>query len=47
MFGYLLGQIRFMDPDFLSVELVEGTIVITGSKCNIKVKVSSVTTEKI
>ena len=34
MFGCLLGQIRFMDPDFLSVELVEGTIVITGPKCN-------------
>ena len=34
MFGCLLGQIRFMDPDFLSVELVEGTSVITGSKCN-------------
>ena len=45
--GGLLGQIHFRDPDFLSVELVEGTIVITGSKCNIKVKVSSVTTEKI
>ena len=34
MFGCLLGQIRFMDPDFLSVELVEGTSAITGSKCN-------------
>ena len=34
MFGCLLGQIRFMDPDFLSVELVEGTRAITGSKCN-------------
>ena len=34
MFGCLLGQIRFRDPDFLSVELVEGTSVITGPKCN-------------
>ena len=25
MFGVLLGQIDFRDPDFLSVELVEGT----------------------
>ena len=33
-FGCLLGQIRFMDPDFLSVELVAGTSAITGSKCN-------------
>ena len=30
MFGCLLGQIHFRDPDFLSVELVEGTNVITG-----------------
>ena len=30
MFGVLLGQIDFRDPDFLSVELVEGTNVITG-----------------
>ena len=30
MFGCLLGQIYFRDPDFLSVELVEGTNVITG-----------------
>ena len=44
MFGCLLGQIRFRDPDFLSVELVERTSVITGPKCN---KVSSVTTETI
>ena len=29
MFGCLLGQIRFRDPDFLTVELVEGTNVIT------------------
>ena len=34
MFGCPLGQIRFRDPDFLSVELVEGTSVITGPKCN-------------
>ena len=34
MFGCLLGQIHFKDPDFLSVELVEGTNVITGPKCN-------------
>ena len=34
MFGCLLGQIRFRDPDFLSVELVEGTSAITGPKCN-------------
>ena len=34
MFGCLLGQIHFRDPDFLSVELVEGTNVITGPKCN-------------
>ena len=34
MFGCLLGQIRFGDPDFLTVELVEGTSVITGPKCN-------------
>ena len=33
MFGCLLGQIHFRDPDFLSVELVEGTNVITGPKC--------------
>ena len=41
MFGCVLGQIRFRDPDFLSVELVEGTRVITGPKCN---KVPSVIT---
>ena len=34
MFGCLLGQIHFRDPDFLSVELVEGTNVINGPKCN-------------
>ena len=34
MFGCLLGQIHFWDLDFLSVELVEGTNVITGHKCN-------------
>ena len=34
MFGCLLGQIHFRDPDFLSVELVEGTNVITGPKGN-------------
>ena len=34
MFGVLLGQIDFRDPDFLSVELVEGTNVITGTTCN-------------
>ena len=34
MFGCLLGQIHFSDPDFLSVELVEGTSVITEPKCN-------------
>ena len=34
MFGCLLGQIRFRHPDFLSVEFVEGTSVITGPKCN-------------
>ena len=34
MFGCLLGQIHFRDPDFLSVELVEGTSVIAGPKCN-------------
>ena len=34
MFGCLLGRIHFRDPDFLSVELVEGTNVITGQKCN-------------
>ena len=34
MFGFLLGQIHFWDLDFLSVELVEGTNVITGHKCN-------------
>ena len=34
MFGCLLGQIHFRDPDFLSVELVEGTNVLTGLKCN-------------
>ena len=36
MFGCLLGQIRFRDPDFLSVELVQCTSVITGPKltCN-------------
>ena len=33
MFGCLLGQIRIRDPDFLSVELVEVTSVITGPKC--------------
>ena len=53
MFGCLLGQIHFRDPDFLSVELVEGTNVITGHKCNkglsviTFIKVSSVTTEII
>ena len=59
MFGCLLGQIHFRDPDFLSVELVEGTSVITGPKCNkgpsvitfnlhpSVIKVSSVTTEII
>ena len=30
MFGCLLGKIPFRGPDFLSVELVEGTSVITG-----------------
>ena len=30
----LLGQIRFRDPGFLSVELVECTSVITGPKCD-------------
>ena len=34
MFGCLLGKIPFWGPDFLSVELVEGTSVITGPKCN-------------
>ena len=34
MFGCLLGQIHFRDPDFLSVELVEGTSVTAGPKCN-------------
>ena len=34
MFGCLLGKIPFRGPDFLSVELVEGTGVITGPKCN-------------
>ena len=34
MFGCLLDQIHFRDLDFLSVELVEGTNVITGPKCN-------------
>ena len=34
MFGCLLGQIHCRDPDFLSVELVEGANVITGPKCN-------------
>ena len=34
MFCCLLGQIHFRDPDFFSVELVEGTNVITGPKCN-------------
>ena len=34
MFGCLLGQIRFRGPDFLSLELVEGTSVITGLKGN-------------
>ena len=34
MFGCLVGQIHFRDPDFLSVELVEGTSVITGPNCN-------------
>ena len=34
MFGCLLGQIHFRYPDFLSVELVEGTSVITGPQCN-------------
>ena len=29
-----LGQIHFRNPDFLSVELVEGTSIITGPKCN-------------
>ena len=38
MFGCVLDQIRIRDPDFLSVELVEGTSVITGPKCN-KLKV--------
>ena len=33
MLGSLLGQICLRDPDFLSVELVEGTRVITGPKC--------------
>ena len=57
MFGCLLGQIRFSDPDILSVELVEGTSVITGPKFNkgpslitlapSVIKVSSVTTEII
>ena len=32
MFGCLLGQIHVRDPDFLSVELVEGTNVITVIK---------------
>ena len=33
MFGCLLGQtIRFRDPDFLSVEFLEGTSVITRPK---------------
>ena len=32
--GGLLGQIHFRDLDFLSVELVEGTNVITGPECN-------------
>ena len=59
MFGCLLGQIHSRDPDFLPVELVEGTNVITGPKCNKglsvitfeprsnTLKVSSVTTEII
>ena len=34
MFGCVLGQIRIRDPGLLSVELVEGTSVITGPKCN-------------
>ena len=34
MFGCVLVQIRIRDPDFLSVELVEGTSVITGPKYN-------------
>ena len=34
MFGCLLPQIRLRDPDFLSVELVEGTSVITEPKRN-------------
>ena len=38
MFGCVLDQIRIREPDFLSVELVEGTSVITGPKCN-KLKV--------
>ena len=44
MFGCLLGQIHFRDPDFLSVELVEGTNVITGPKCNEGLKGLSVIT---
>ena len=55
MFGCFLGEIGLGDPDFLSVELVEGTSLITGPKCNkgpslitlIIIKVSSVTTEII
>ena len=56
MFGCLLSQIRFRDPHLLTVELVEGTSVITGPKCNkgpsvitfeSVIKVSSVTTEII
>ena len=34
MFGCVLGQIRIRDPGLLLVELVEGTSVITGPKCN-------------
>ena len=34
MVGCLLGKIPFKGPDFLSVELVESTSVIIGSKCN-------------
>ena len=39
MFGCLLSQIRFRDPDFLSVEIVERTSVITGPKCNKRLSV--------
>ena len=34
MFGCVLGQIRIRDAYFLSLELVEGTSLITGLKCN-------------